>query len=101
SVTFPQSLTSVGDSAFFSNMSLKSVELPATLSKLGVGAFENCVNLEVINIPRRLHTIPESAFSGCSSLDTVYYSGSESKWNSIDIASDNEPVLNAEIIFEQ
>ncbi|MBQ4039879.1 MAG: leucine-rich repeat domain-containing protein [Oscillospiraceae bacterium] len=101
SVTFPQSLTAVGDSAFFSNMSLKSVELPASLSKLGVGTFENCVNLEVVNIPRRLYTISESAFSGCSSLDTVYYSGSETKWNSIDIASDNEPVLNAEIIFEQ
>ncbi|MBQ8831762.1 MAG: leucine-rich repeat domain-containing protein [Oscillospiraceae bacterium] len=124
SITLPSSVRKIGDSAFFSNMSLKSVELPSSLSTLGIGAFENCANLVSVNIPRRLSVISSSAFksctalqtitfdgtpkeiagaafSGCTSLDTVYYHGTQSNWSTIVIVPDNEPLLNAEIIFEQ
>ena len=101
SIAIPSSVKKIGDGAFFSNMSLKTVQLPSSLNSLGAGAFENCANLVSVNIPKRISVIDANTFHGCSSLATVYYHGTESNWNAVDVGAKNEPLLTSEIIFEQ
>ncbi|MCM1406230.1 MAG: leucine-rich repeat protein [[Clostridium] fimetarium] len=69
SVTIPQSVTSIGESAF-SNTGLESVELPENLSYLGNGAFAYCGSLRSVTIPQSVTSIGESAFSN-SGLESV------------------------------
>ena len=38
------------------------------------------------------------AFDDCDALKTVYYGGSQTDWGKISIGSDNDPLLNANII---
>ena len=53
SVTFPDTLTWIGDSAFAKCDSLTEVRLPATdkFKHMGTYAFENCANLKKIWVP--------------------------------------------------
>ena len=72
-----------------------SAELPDTLTGIGPGVFLDCASLTSIAIPRSLTSIGGSAFSGCGLTD-VYYDGSRSEWNAIDIAPDgNESLIGA------
>lgn len=52
-------------------------------------------NLKKIYLPQSLQKINSSAFYYCSSLTDVYYSGSETEWNEIEIASGNSKLVNA------
>ena len=46
SVTFPSSLTSIGDYAFYRCSGLTSISLPSSLTSIGDRAFYNCTNLQ-------------------------------------------------------
>ena len=54
-----------------------------------------------ITIPKSVTQIGDNAFMNCENLTTVYYGGSPSKWEAISIGINNEPLLNAEIIFAE
>ena len=47
----PDTVTSIGDYAFYGNYAIQSVELPAGLTHLGEGAFYGCSGLRSIVIP--------------------------------------------------
>ena len=69
SVTFPNSLESIGEYSFSNCSSLESLNLPNTLSYIGDNAFSNCIGLTgVLELPASLTTIESNAFYGCSSL---------------------------------
>ena len=55
--------------------SLTSVTIPDTITTIGEGAFYNCSSLQTINIPNSVSSIGISAFENCSSLQ---YNVSES-----------------------
>ena len=63
-------------------------------------AFEGCVGLSSIIIPKSVTSIGRFAFFGCDNLKTVYYSGSEAEWNEISVGDYNDPLYNAEKIFD-
>ena len=44
-ITIPNSVTSIGNSAFSGCSSLTSVVIPASMTSIGVGAFRNCNSL--------------------------------------------------------
>ena len=76
SVELPDSLTKIGDSAFYNCMNLKSVKLPAGLKIIGSNAFNNCnTALESITIPESVTEIGVGAFQWCSVLKTVTFGG--------------------------
>ena len=50
---------------------MKSVKLPNSLITIGNSAFKSCKNLTEINIPDNVKTIGESAFLYCKQLKTV------------------------------
>ena len=50
SVTIPDSVTSIGDYAFYGCTSLTSVTIPDSVTSIGGGAFENCTSLTNITV---------------------------------------------------
>lgn len=43
--------------------------------------------------------ICDSAFNGCQKLETVYYGGTASDWDEIEIARYNKRLTSAELVF--
>ncbi|OON97168.1 MAG: hypothetical protein ATN31_08500 [Candidatus Epulonipiscioides saccharophilum] len=91
SVTIPDTILSIGQSAFadckklmdvilstglksieqeaFANcVNLLDLEIPSTVEYIGVHSFANCVNLKEMIIPASVKTIGNNAFSNCDNL---------------------------------
>ena len=71
SMIIPNSVTSIGDGAFYDCSSLTSVTIPNSVTSIGEGAFYNCSSLTSMTIPNSVTSIGESTFYGCSSLTSV------------------------------
>ena len=69
--TIPDSVTTIGNSAFYKCTSLTSVNIPDSVTTIGNSAFYNCNSLTSVNIPDSVTTIGEWAFFGCTSLTSV------------------------------
>ena len=99
SVTIPNSVTSIGGWAFKNCTSLIRITIPNGVTSIGSGAFINCANLKSITIPNSVTSIEYYAFYNCTSLTDVYYTGSETEWNNIDIRDYNSCLTNATIHY--
>ena len=82
-VTIPNSVTSIEDWAFLDCSSLTSVIIPNSVTSIRYLSFGGCSSLTSITIPDSVTGIGGFAFEGCNSLTDVYYSGSESQWASL------------------
>ena len=71
SITIPDSVTSIGDSAFSWCISLQSVTIPDSVTSIGYHAFEDCSSLQFVTIPDSVTSIGRGAFWYCSSLQSV------------------------------
>ena len=67
----PDSVTTIGDYAFYGCSSLTSVTIPDSVTTIGEWAFSNCDSLTRITIPDSVTTIGDFAFYGCDSLTSV------------------------------
>ena len=65
----PNSVTSIGDSAFWGCSSLTSIIIPNSVTRIGGGAFGNCDSLTSVTIPNSVTSIGAYAFSDCSGFD--------------------------------
>lgn len=63
SITLPESLSEIGESAFCWCDSLRSVTIPNSVKIIGKYAFGGCSSLEYIGLPESLEIIDEGAFS--------------------------------------
>ena len=79
SVTIPNSVTKIGDSAFSGCSALNSITIPNSVTKIGGGAFDACSSLTSVTIPNSVTTIGEAAFSKCSRLTSVTIPNSVTK----------------------
>lgn len=70
-VTIPNSVTSIGDSAFAYCTSLESITLPINLEKIGNSTFQDCKALKEITIPSSVKSIGSYAFFECFSLTNI------------------------------
>lgn len=70
SVTVPEGVKSLSNSAFYECEQLKTVVLPDGLETIGNSAFYDCYNLESVNIPAQVATIGDNAFSYCNKLQS-------------------------------
>ncbi len=67
-VSFPDSLVSIGTEAFYGCNSLKQVTLPDSLTTIRPYAFAACEALEKISLPDSLQYIGAYAFKECAAL---------------------------------
>ena len=70
-ITIPNSVTSIGYSAFSGCSNLTTITIPNSVTSIGFSAFSGCSNLTTITIPNSVTYIGESTFSGCSSLTSI------------------------------
>jgi len=71
--TIPDSVTSIGKSAFKNCSSLTSVTIPDSFTSIWSWAFQYCSSLTSITIPDSVNSIGEWAFCDCSSLTNIYF----------------------------
>ncbi len=77
--TVPNSVTTIGLSAFQYCSNLTSVTICNSVTTIGSGAFFGCESLTSVTIPNSVTTIGESAFESCSSLKSVTIGNSVTK----------------------
>ena len=74
-ITIKDGVTSIGsyafDSAGYCDNNITKVIIPNSVTSIGEFAFYGCSNLETINIPDNVTSIGKSAFSGCSNLASI------------------------------
>ena len=71
SITIPNSVTSIGDYAFWYCSSLTSITIPNSVTSIGDWAFINCSSLTSITIPNSVTSIGDYAFNRCASLTSI------------------------------
>ena len=66
SYVIPNSVTSIGDSAFWGCRSLSDIVIPSSVTSIGDCAFWDCSSLSDIIIPSSVTSIGDSAFEDCN-----------------------------------
>ena len=70
-LVIPDSVTSIGGTAFYDCRNLTSVTIPDSVTSIGYGAFSHCDSLTSVTIPDSVTSIGEEAFYSCDSLTSV------------------------------
>ncbi|MBQ6754540.1 MAG: leucine-rich repeat domain-containing protein, partial [Bacteroidales bacterium] len=71
SITIPNTVTSIGNSAFSGCSGLTSITIPEGITSIGESTFSGCSGLTSITIPNRVTSIKSLAFFNCPSLTSV------------------------------
>jgi hypothetical protein len=72
SITIPNSVTSIGGSAFFECTALTSVVIPDSVTSIGQYAFYGCTGLTAgLTIPNSVTSVERHAFDSCTGLTSV------------------------------
>ena len=69
--TIPNSVTSIGESAFDNCTELTSVTIPNSVTSIGYRAFDDCTGLTSVTIPNSVTSIGERVFDSCTSLISI------------------------------
>ena len=72
----PQGVTSIESSAFSTCNSLQEINIPGGVTKIQSSAFSSCKSLKDVNISNGVKEVGNYAFSGCTSLENVNIPGS-------------------------
>ena len=67
----PDSVTSIGEKAFYYSTSLTSVTIPDSVTSIGQHAFQGCKSLTSVTIPDSVTSISSCTFASCISLTSV------------------------------
>lgn len=82
-ITFSDTLTFIGDSAFKHRETLSSITLPESITNIGNGSFMECSSLTSFVIPRNVTKVGFSAFRDCPSLNDIKFEGSMTEWEMV------------------
>lgn len=80
----PNSVTSIGDYAFYECSNLSYIDIPYTVTSIGDKAFFSCDDLTSVTIPYSITSIGINPFSGCYNLASIHVEGGNPKYDSRD-----------------
>ena len=83
SVTIPESVTDIGERAFW-GCKITSLALPSALRGIGGNTFRACANLTTVSIPASVANIGGGSFSDCSGLKQINVVADNQKYVSVD-----------------
>jgi Bacterial Ig-like domain (group 4). len=83
-ITLPQSITSIGDSTFGGCSALTGITLPQSVISIGDRAFDYCTALTGITLPQSVTSIGDCAFSSCLFLTGIQVDVNNLNYKSID-----------------
>lgn len=72
SYSIPNTVTSIGDYAFYKSSGLTSVTIPNSVTSIGAHAFDSCRALTTLTIGNSVTTIGDYAFSFCDGLQEIH-----------------------------
>ena len=70
-VTIPDTVTTIGESAFNECWALENIQLPSGITEIPKNAFTYCTSLAQLTLPENLKTIGDYAFQGCQKLSDI------------------------------
>ena len=73
-LVIPNSVTSIGERAFYNCSGLTSVTIPNSVTSIGSTAFAFCSGLTSVSIPNSVTSIGDDAFYFCTRLTSVHIS---------------------------
>lgn len=76
SISIPNSVTAITPWAFCHCSALVSIDIPNSVKTIGKQAFDWCSSLQSVSIPNSVTTIEDCAFSCCSALKSITIPGS-------------------------
>jgi hypothetical protein len=71
SYTIPNSVTAIGNTAFYGCTSLTSVTIPNSVTSIGDEAFSGCTGLTSVTIPNSVTAIGGNPFYDCTGLKEI------------------------------
>ena len=84
-VTIGESVDIIHNCAFQNCESLESIVLPESVQRIRNLVFDNCYNLSNVTIKNATILIDAWAFDRCRNLTDVYYYGTQSQWENLEI----------------
>lgn len=81
SITLPNTITHIGEEAFWGCINLTSITLPTSLISIESGAFADC-GLTSVYIPRNVTSIYRNVFMSCSQLRSIVVDPNNSVYDS-------------------
>lgn len=87
-ITIPNSVTHIGNGAFYEHFALQTITIPSSVTHIGEASFIMCKNLQTITIPNSVIRIGRNPFSGCFQLQLTSDSSCFKVINGLLISSD-------------
>ena len=85
----PTSVTTIAYYAFMENHEITSIIIPSNVETIEYSAFRSCSNLKTIILSKNVTNINSYAFGEHCGIKNVYYLGTSSDWDRINIANNN------------
>lgn len=79
----PNSIITVGNSAYAKNPEIASATIPEGIVSLGSSAFANCINMVAVELPSTIREIGFNCFFNTPKLTSITFNGPIEKWKII------------------
>ena len=76
SLNIPNGVTKIGNGSFYGCTGLASISIPSNVTSIGDCAFQSCAGINTVNIPNSVKGIGVSAFADCVGVSSVQFGNS-------------------------